>query len=299
MASEQLRQVSAQIRAQREQSPVGSGTVAQMRANMEAQQGALPVPTDVDKLDLTVANRPARRIRTPGVREDRGTLYLHGGGYVMGSLNTHHELMGRIARATNAQVLGLDYRLAPEHPYPAAVDDAVAAYQWILDQGIAADKIVIAGDSAGGGLAVATLLALKTRGLPMPAGAVLFSAWTDLTASGESVRTRADADPMIAGDVLAPMAANYAASIAASTPGISPLFGDLTGLPPLLVQVGDAEVLLDDSTRLHARARAAGVDSSLRVFDEAFHVFQMIPVLPEATDALADVGAFFSRVTGA
>ena len=298
MASEQLRQVSAQIRAQRAQSPVGTGTIAQMRANMEAQQGGLPVPADVDTLDLTVANRPARRVRTPGVREDRGTLYLHGGGYVMGSLNTHQELMGRIARATNAQVLGLDYRLAPEHAYPAAVDDAVAAYQWILEQGIAPNKVVIAGDSAGGGLTVATLLALKARGLAMPAGAVLFSAWTDLTASGASVRTRAEADPMITGDVLAPMAANYAAATSAATPGISPLFGDLAGLPPLLIQVGDAEVLLDDSTRLHTQARAAGVDSSLRIFDEAFHVFQAIPHLPEAAEALADVGAFFTRVTG-
>ena len=296
MPSEQLRAVSAQIRAQRAVTPTGTGTVAEMRAGMEAQQGGLPLPADVDLLDLTVAGRPARRVSTPGVREDRGTLYLHGGGYVMGSLNTHQELMARVARATNAQVLGLEYRLAPEHVYPAAVDDAAAAYQWILEQGIAASRVVVAGDSAGGGLALALLLVLRERGLPLPAGAVLFSPWTDLTASGDSVRTRAEADPMIGPGVLGPMAAHYAGSCAVGTPGISPLFGDLSGLPPLLIQVGDAEVLLDDSTRLHARARAAGVDSTLHNFAEAFHVFQAMPALPEAAEALAEVGVFFERV---
>ena len=202
MPSEQLRAVSAQIRAQRAVAPTGTGTVAEMRAGMETQQGGLALPADVELLDLNVAGRPARRVRTPGAREDRGTLYLHGGGYVMGSLNTHQELMGRVARATNAQVLGLDYRLAPEHVYPAAVEDALAAYQWILEHGIAASRVVIAGDSAGGGLALALLLALRERQLPMPAGAVLFSPWTDLTASGDSVRTRAEADPMIGPAVL-------------------------------------------------------------------------------------------------
>ena len=296
MASEQLRAVSAQIRAQNAVQPTGTGSVAEMRASMEAQQGQLALPADVDLLDLNVAGRPARRVRTPGVREDRGTLYLHGGGYVMGSLNTHQELMGRIARATNAQVLGLDYRLAPEHVYPAAVDDAVAAYQWILEQGIASSRVVIAGDSAGGGLALALLLAVRELKLPMPAGAVLFSPWTDLTASGESLRTRAEADPMIGPGVLGPMAAHYAGGTAVSAPGISPLFGNLQGLPPLLIQVGDAEVLLDDSTRLHARALAAGVDSTLHNFAEAFHVFQAISALPEAAEAIAEVAAFFERV---
>lgn len=298
MASEQMRAVSAQIRAQRATQPVGSGSIAEMRAGMEAQQGNLPIPADVSATDLTIGACAARLVTTPGVRNDRGTLYLHGGGYVMGSIDTHHELMGRVARATHAEVLGLDYRLAPEHPYPAAVDDAVAAWQWVLGQGIAPNRAIIAGDSAGGGLTVATLLALKARGLPLPAGAVLFSPWTDLTASGESVRTRADADPMITPAVLAPMAAHYAASTPASDPGISPLFGDLSGLPPLLIQVGDAEVLLSDATRLHERASAAGVDSTLAVFDEAFHVFQAMPMLPEAAQALEAMAAFFERVTG-
>lgn len=298
MTSQQMREVVAALRVQRAISATGTGTVAEMRAGMEAQQSALPIPPDVDALDITVAGRTARRIRTPGVREDRGTLYLHGGGYVMGSLNTHHELMARIARSTNAQVLGLDYRLAPEHLYPAAVDDAVSAYLWILEQGIAPERIVIAGDSAGGGLTLATLLVIRDRKLPMPAGAVLFSPWTDLTSSGASIRTRADADPMIGPEVLLPMAAHYVGNLASNTPGISPLFGDLAGLPPLLIQVGDAEVLLDDSTRLHDRAQAAGLDSTLHVFPDAFHVFQAVPMLPESAEALAEVGTFFDRVTG-
>lgn len=296
MGSDILRQVSEQVRAGRATQPVGTGTVAEMRARMELQQAGLPVPADVTRIDTDIAGRAARRIRTPGGAIDRLTLYLHGGGYVMGSLDTHTELMGRIARATHAEVVGLDYRLAPEHPWPAAVDDALAAWQCLLAEGRAASSMVIGGDSAGGGLTLATLFAIRDAGLPMPAGAFLFSPWTDLTASGDSVRARADADPMIGADVLAPMAALYAAGRSTADPGISPLFGNLRGLPPLLIQVGDAEVLLDDSTRLHTRALAAGVDSTLRVFDEAFHVFQAVPMVPEAAEALADIGAFFNRV---
>ena len=296
MASEQMHAISTQIRANRVVAPTGKGSVADMRANMEAQQRALPVPADVAARNLTVAGRPARAIQTPGANEDRGTLYLHGGGYVMGSLDTHHELMGRVARATGARVLGIDYRLAPEHPYPAAVEDGVGAYRWLLDQGLAPERIMLAGDSAGGGLALATLFALRSAGLPMPAGAALFSPWTDLTASGDSVRSRADADPMIGPEVLAPMAAMYAADKLTNIPGISPLFGDLAGLPPLLIQVGDAEILLDDSTRLHTRALQAGVDSTLHIFDAAFHVFQSVPMLPEASEALNEVGTFFRRI---
>ena len=228
----------------------------------------------------------------------RGVLYFHGGGYVMGSLNTHAELMGRISSACRAPVLGIDYRLAPEHPYPAAVEDAVASYDRLRDRGIKPGQIVIAGDSAGGGLTLACLLALKEQGKPLPAGAVLLSPWTDLTASGASVRTRADADPMIDGGVLEPMAGLYRGDTPAATAGVSPLFGDLAGLPPLLIQVGDFEVLLDDSTRLAERASDAGVDVQIDVFDGAFHVFQHNPNLPESTEALAAIGAFFDRVTG-
>lgn len=296
MPSEQLREFTRMIRAQRADAPLG-GDVGVMRANMESQQAQLPVPDDVTREQVTIVGRTACWVRTPKVRAGACLLYLHGGGYVMGSLDTHFELMGRLARATGMAVLGLDYRLAPENPYPAAVEDAVASYHWLLEQGYPSGAIVIAGDSAGGGLSMATLLALKDQRAPLPAGAVLLSPWTDLTGSGDSVRTRAEADPMITGDVLGPMAEHYLAGTAGNLPGASPLFGDLSGLPPLLIQVGDAEVLLDDSTRLHERALAAGVDSTLHVFDEAFHVFQAIPVLPESAEALEEVAQFCNRLT--
>lgn len=276
----------------------GAGDIHSMRRGMEDMATLTPVPDDISLSDFDAGGIPARHVSAPGVRDDRGVLYFHGGGYVMGSLNTHTELMGRISRACRAPVLGIDYRLAPEHPYPAAVEDAVASYDRLRDKGIEPGQIVIAGDSAGGGLTLACLLALKEQGKPQPAGAVLLSPWTDLTASGESVRTRADADPMIDGGVLAPMAGLYFGDVPATTPGVSPLFGDLAGLPPMLIQVGDFEVLLDDSTRLAERAEEAGVDVEMEVFDGAFHVFQHNPNLPESAQALAAIGAFFDRVTG-
>ena len=255
------------------------------------------LPEDVSRSDFDAGGVPARHVATPGVRDDRGILYFHGGGYVAGSLDSHTELMGRIARACRAPVLGIDYRLAPEDPYPAAVDDAVASYERLLANGIDAERIVIAGDSSGGGLTVACLLALKTAGKPMPAAAMLVSPWTDLRGSGASMRGRATADPMLSGEMLAPMAAAYAGAVDLTDPGVSPLFGDLTGLPPLLIQVGDDEVLLDDSTRLAERAETVGVSVRLHVFEGAFRVFQMFPTLPESREALEEMGRFFDAVT--
>jgi acetyl esterase/lipase len=290
-----MREMTALIRAN---NTLGdTDDIAAMRENMETAQAQMALPEDVSRDEIEMAGRPGCIIKAPGAREDYIVLYLHGGGYVMGSPNTHQELMGRISRSLAATVYGLDYRLAPEHPWPAAVDDAVAAWEWLLDAGMDPRKSVVAGDSAGGGLAAALLLALRGSNVAMPAGAVLFSPWTDLTASGDSVKTRAEADPMISGDNLAPMAAHYYGTNAPDHPSISPLFGDLAGLCPLLVQVGDAEVLLDDSTRFHEKARAAGVDSTLHVFDEAFHVFQAVPVLPEAEEALNEMREFLERVT--
>jgi acetyl esterase/lipase len=295
MASEEMRAAAAMMR----EAGTFSGTeidVAAMRKNMEDM--AAPLADDVSRKDFDADGIPACHISAPGVRQDRGVLYLHGGGYVLGSLNTHAELMGRLAKACRAPVLGLDYRLAPEHPFPAAVDDAVAGYDRLLANGITPDRIVIAGDSAGGGLTLACLLALKAQGKPQPAGAVLLSPWTDLTGSGASLQTRAELDPMIGVDLLKPMAALYHAETDAADPLISPLFGDLSGLAPMLVQVGDHEVLLDDSTRLVERARAQGGTAELEIYDEAFHVFQSVAALPESSDALTSIGRFFDQVTG-
>ena len=295
MASTRMQEFSARIRANRAANPHGNDVLAS-RASMEAEMAKLRLPDDIEREDVTVAGRPARWSRSPNARRDRALLYLHGGAYVRGSLDTHAELMGRLARATSMPVLGLDYRLAPEHPYPAALTDAVAAYRELLESGLTPGQILIGGDSAGGGLAAATLLAIKEAGLTQPAGAILLSPWADLSGSGDSVQSRAEADPMVDATSLAVMARHYLGDTPAETPGASPIFGQFDGIAPLLIQVGDAEVLLDDAIRLQQRAAAAGVDSSLRIFDGGFHVFQAIPALPEAAEALADVADFCQRV---
>jgi monoterpene epsilon-lactone hydrolase len=295
MASEEIR-AAAQLVRDAGTFSGGDIDVSVMRQSME--ETAAPLPADIERKDFAADGIAFCHIATPEARQDRGVLYLHGGGYVLGSLNTHAELMGRIAKACRAPVLGVDYRLAPEHPYPAAVEDAVASYDRLLANGIAAEQVVIAGDSAGGGLTLACLLALKTQGKPQPAGVMLLSPWTDLTGSGDSTQTRAELDPMVSADLLSPMAALYHAATAVNDPHVSPLFGDFSGLAPMLIQVGDHEVLLDDSVRLAERARNQGVSVELEIYDEAFHVFQSLGDLPESQDALASMGRFFDRVTG-
>lgn len=297
MVSQRMQEFSERIRANRAANSNGNDVIAS-RASMEAEMAKLRQPADVQRESVTVAGRSARWFRSPDSQSDRAVLYLHGGAYVRGSIDTHAELMARLSQSIRSPVLGFDYRLAPEHPYPAALDDAVAGYRWLLETGLKPRRIVVGGDSAGGGLALATLQALKGADLPQPAGAFLFSPWTDLSGSGDSVTTRATADPMVDPASLAVMAAHYLDGMPPDTPGASPLFGNLSGLAPLLIQVGDAEVLLDDAARLHQRAQAAGVDASLRIFDGGFHVFQAVPAIPEAAEALADVAAFCRRVNG-
>jgi len=220
-------------------------------------------------------------------------LYLHGGGYVIGSPRSHRHLAAAIAGAAGTSALLLDYRLAPEHPFPAAVDDAVAAYRWLLDQGIAAGHIAVAGDSAGGGLTVATLLALLNARLPMPAAGVCISPWVDLTCRGESYRSKADVDPIVRSAGVSEMARAYLATTDPRSPLASPLFADLRGLPPLLIHVGSDEVLLDDAIGLAERAKAAGVDATLEQWDRMIHVWHwFLPMLDEAQAAVASIGSF-------
>jgi len=269
----------------------------QMREMMKA--GILPLPDGATRKDFERNGIGHSHISAPDARDDRGVLYLHGGGYVLGSIDTHAELMARVAASCRAPVLGVDYRLAPEHPFPAAIDDALASYEHLIEAGIKPEAIVLAGDSAGGGLALALLLKLKALGKPMPAGAVLFSPWCDLTGSGDSVKSRIDVDPMISPAMLNPMAELYLSGAGAKEVLASPLFGDLSGLPPLLIQVGDHEILLDDSTRLATAAQAAGVKAELEIFAGGFHVFQNQPHLPESATALSAMGKFFDQVTPA
>lgn len=264
-----------------------------MRKGME--KVAFKAADDIQVEQVTVADRAAAWVRAPGVQAGRAILYLHGGGYVMGSLNTHRSLVGEISRAAQAAVLLLDYRLAPEDPFPAAVEDGVAAYRWLLDQGLKPQNLAIAGDSAGGGLAMATLVSARDQGLPMPAAAVPISPWSDLTCTNESYKTRAEADPMVTpgSKGINRMANLYLNGNDARHAYASPNFASLKSLPPLLIHVGRDEILLDDAIKLDAKAKADGVDSTLEIWDDMIHVWHAFhPMLPEGKQAIERVGAF-------
>jgi len=273
--------------------PSDSMTVAQRRTQYERAEKAFPTPPDVKVEQVTAGTVPSEWLSAPGARADAAVLYLHGGGYVIGSPRSHRHLAAAIGRAASSSVLLPDYRLAPECPYPAAVDDAVAAYRWLLGRAIAPARIVIAGDSAGGGLTVATLLALRDAGVPLPAAGVCISPWVDLTCGGGSYTTRAAVDPIVTREGVGAMATAYLAGKDPKTPVASPLFADLHGLPPLLIQVGDAEVLLDDAVLLAERARKAGVDATLDVWDAMIHVWHwFFPMLDEGQAAVDRIGEF-------
>lgn len=231
-----------------------------------------------------------RGILPPG----QALLYLHGGGYVAGSPFTHREMLGRLARLSGLRVVAPDYRLAPEHPLPAAMEDALAAWDRLLAEGLTPDRIALAGDSAGGGLALALLAVLCGRGTP-PGAAVAFSPWTDLTGSGASVRENAAVDPIFPGERLPELIAFTLGKVPPEDPRISPLFADFPGAPPVLIQVGSTEILRDDSLRMAARLRDFGAQVDLQVIPRAPHVFQMFSILPEARAAMAHAGAFLRR----
>ena len=210
----------------------------------------------------------------------------------------HFRLAIYLSRASGARVLGLNYRLAPENPFPAAVEDSVAAYRWLISEGIAPGNIVIGGDSCGGGLTLATLIALRYMGDPLPAGGISHSGWTDLANTGGTFVTKAEEDPLIDKEMVDNMAATYLGSRSRTIPLASPYYADLRGLPPLLLQVGGAEVLLDDSVRFADRAKEAGVDVTLEVWDDMPHVWQVFaPFLPEAQQAIDHCGEFFRKQT--
>ena len=236
---------------------------------------------------------PAEWVAAPGVDPHRAVLYLHGGGYAIGSINTHRRLAYDISAASSARVLLIDYRLAPEHPFPAAVDDAAKAWRWLLQQGLTSDRLAIAGDSAGGGLTLATLVNLRDQKLGLPACAVAISPWVDLEGKGDSITTRATQDPMVQKAGLLWMAGLYLDGKDPRTPLAAPLYADLAGLPPVLVQVGTAETLLDDATRLAERLYRAGGDVRLSVWPDMLHVFPFFaPILSEGRDGCREIGHF-------
>jgi acetyl esterase/lipase len=296
MASPQLAMIVNMMRS-RPANP--DATVAELRHGFEDITRLLPLAGDVTVDRTEAGGRPAEWVAAPGADPARVILYLHGGGYAIGSLNTHRDLASRLSRASGARALTVDYRLAPEHPHPAAVDDALAAYRWLLESaGVEARHVVVAGDSAGGGLSVATLLAARDAGLPLPAAGVCISPWVDLEGVGESMTTRAADDPIVQRDGLLRMAGWYLGGASPRTPLAAPLHADLAALPPLLVQVGTAETLLDDAARLATRAKDAGVDVTYEPWEDMIHVWHVFAaMLPEAEQAIARIGAFVRERT--
>ncbi len=295
MASTALQAILQQLRS----APRRDGlSLEQLRQAME--DAAAPPPPDVRCTPVSAGGVPAEWIAAPGADPQRVLLFFHGGGYYRGSIRTHREFAGRLSRACGATAVAIGYRLAPEHVFPAAVDDCVAAWRWLVAGGTAPGQIVVAGDSAGGGLALALLLTLRRANAPLPAAAVLLSPWTDLAQSGASMERNAAADPTIGKGYLDRFAQAYLGGADARNPLASPLHGDLRGLPPLLIQVGSVETLLDDSTRLAEKARAAGVPVDLQVWDGMFHVWQRHAAqLPEAQQAIDAIGAYVREALAA
>jgi len=295
MASKELEMIIEVIRSR----PTREGlSVEEQRAAMEATFSQFPVADDVQCQPVDAGGVPAEWVTAPEAVEERVIYYLHGGGYVMGSIGTHREMSSRLSRAARARVLLLDYRLAPENPFPAAVEDSVAGYHWLLSTGVNPARVVVAGESAGGGLTVATLVALRNAGDPLPAAAISVSPWVDMEALGESMTTKAEADPISSREWILTLAKTYLGDVDPRTPLAAPLYADLGGLPPLLIQVGTSEVLLDDAARLAERARAAGVDVILEPWEDMIHMWHFFPMLPEGQQAIDRIGEFVREKIG-
>jgi monoterpene epsilon-lactone hydrolase len=300
MPSQAMQNVMDDLRAQRTASAgQAPPPLAERRATFAPAGRPHPVPDDVPVTDVTAGGVPAHWLTAPGTDAGRVLLFLHGGGFEFGSVRSDGELAARLGRAGGMRVLFPEYRLAPEHRFPAAIDDVVAAWRWLrTDQGLDAGSIVVAGDSAGGGLAVALLVAIRDAGEALPAAAVLMSPTVDLTSSGASMTERVEQDPLSTPDMLRQFAADYLAGADPRTPLASPLFASLAGLPPLLVLVGTADLLLSDSERLTAAADQAGVDVTLKIGEGLPHVYPIMLGTPEAAEATEQIGKFLRARVG-
>ncbi|MFJ9565469.1 alpha/beta hydrolase [Streptomyces fuscichromogenes] len=290
MSGQQRRDLDEMLR----QGPLDvGGDVTEARALFHAMMTAIPLPPEVTTAPGRLGGVPVVTVDAHGNDPDRVLLYFHGGAYAIGSAADAAGLAADVSRRCGARAVCVDYRLAPEHPFPAAVDDAVAAYRGLLDQGIPAERIAFVGESAGGGLTVATLVAARDAGLPRPASAAVFSPWADLTVSGAGVTGKARLDPALTPEALRTRARDYLGPATGTEPLASPVFADLTGLPPLLIQVGSHEILLDDALRLASRAADHDVPVALQVWPQVPHVFQAFAaVLDEADEALDSAAAF-------
>ncbi|ETX01452.1 MAG: hypothetical protein ETSY1_07290 [Candidatus Entotheonella factor] len=268
-------------------------TMQERRLGFELLSQRFPASASVQTEVVDAHGVAAEWVTAAGMEAERTLLYLHGGGYAIGSPLTHRGLAERLAKAAGARVLVIDYRLAPEHPFPAAVEDAAMAYRWLLASGVEASNIAVAGDSAGGGLAVATLVTLRDAGDALPAAGVCISPWVDMEVMGESMTARAGLDPLVQREGLLGLANLYLQGADPRSPLASPLYAALHGLPPLLVQVGTSETLYDDAMRLSDRAKAAGVEVTLESWEEMIHVWHLFaPALPEGQKAIDHIGEF-------
>jgi len=272
--------------------------VEEGRAGLEELSRLAPLHKDAKLENVDAGGVPAAWMITPEVVKDRAILYLHAGGYVQGSIISHQDLAQRISSVSKTKLLILDYRLAPEHPFPAALEDSISAYEWLINnEGYNPKNLIIAGDSAGGGLTLATLVKLRDQGISLPAAAVCLSPWTDLALTGDSMKLKVHEDPFVSPDGLMFYARLYLGKTDPKNPFASPLYADFGGLPPLCIQVGSAEILLDDSTRLAKRAREAGVEVQLDIWEDMIHVFQAFAVMaPEGTEGINKIGEFIKKV---
>jgi epsilon-lactone hydrolase len=267
--------------------------IAQMRTDADTRGKNLGPAADVKVEPVNANGVQAEWTSTPDANQDNAILYLHGGGYVIGSLDSHRHLAAEAGRQAGARTLAIHYRLAPEHPFPAAVDDTVAAYRYLLDSGIKPSRICIAGDSAGGGLVVGALLAIKDAKLPLPACGWCISPWVDMEALGESFTDRSETDPTVQRATIQGMAKWYMGSADPRHPYAAPIYGDLRGLPPLLIQVGSVETLLDDSLQLARKCAIDDVPVSLQIWPEMIHIWHIFfPMLAAGRQALASGGDF-------
>lgn len=271
--------------------------IAEMRANTDARGLAFGLPSDVTVTKVNANGVKAEWTSTPGAAQDAAILYVHGGGYVIGSLDSHRHMVAEIGRRSNVRVLALDYRLAPEHPFPAPVEDTVAGYKFLLESGIKPGRIIIAGDSAGGGLVVGAMLAIRDAGLPTCAAGWCISPWVDMEALGASFTDRAMTDPTVQKPTILFMAGQYLGGADPRSPYAAPIYGELRGLPPLLIQVGACETLLDDSLQLARLAGMADVPVDLQVWPEMIHIWHIFhPVLGAGKRAIADGGAYVQKI---
>jgi acetyl esterase/lipase len=271
------------------------GELGEQRALFHEMIASVPPPEDVTATPARLGGIPVVTVETPGDDSSAVVLYFHGGAYALGSAGDSVGLAADVARRVGVRAVSVDYRLAPEHPFPAAVDDAVAAYRALLADGTPSSEVAFVGESAGGGLVVATLVALKEAGLPQPSSAVVFSPWADLTLSGDSLTGKADVDPALTAKGLQIRARDYLGETDPATPLASPVFADLTGLAPLLIQVGSHEILLDDAVRLATRAAEHDVAVELQVWPQVPHVFQGFAALLDDADAALTSAAAFTR----